>query len=235
MKQYEVYHSNIRDAQVYKGDPLSDSVDIYDEAHEYDWVDFSKDPLIDVVDAEDEYDATAKVAQQTGYHVGNLYAVEHIVSATGYIEEFRKEYPFRMEAGRFDDGDLTGISVTLPDGRTVKVALDRVSKQFSILVEDTDNPDSDITAIDLTGESHCILTDVYTVTASDGSCGVYRTRESANDAMKRTYNDTLRILNSSADMHDHPIAFECNEPYALIITKNRKTYFWNLSKKQVRG
>ena len=119
MKQYEVYHRLMRDAQVYSGDSLSDSIDIYDEEHEDNWVDFSGDPLIDVVDAEDEYEATAKVANETGYHNGNLYAKEHIVSAAGKVTIFGKEHPFRMEAGRFDEGDLTGIAVTLPKRKSL--------------------------------------------------------------------------------------------------------------------
>ncbi len=149
MKQYEVYHCLMRDAQVYSGDSLSDSIDLYDEEHKSNWWDFSRDPLIDVVDAEDEYEATAKVANETGYHDSNLYAKEHIVSTTGMVKVFGKDYPFRMEAGRFDEGDLTGIAVTLPDGRETRIAVNRKTTELSLTVTDPGNPDADTRAINL--------------------------------------------------------------------------------------
>lgn len=231
MKQYEVYHRLMRDAQVYSGDSLSDSIDPYDEDHESNWVDFSGDPLIDVVDAEDEYEATAKVANETGYHDGNLYAKEHIVSATGKVTVFGKEHPFRMEAGRFDEGDLTGITVTLPDGREAKIAVNRKTTELSIIVIDPENPDEDANVVKLDGTKQEIEEkELYTVTSLDGTCTVHKTRKEAYEALQKHYEDHLRILQESSDENDKPIKHWIINNGALIMTKDLCTFAWLLSK-----
>lgn len=231
MKQYEVYHRLMRDAQVYSGDSLSDSIDIYDEEHEDNWVDFSGDPLIDVVDAEDEYEATAKVANETGYHNGNLYAKEHIVSADGKVTIFGKEHPFRMEAGRFDEGDLTGIAVTLPDGREAKIAVNRKTTELSFTVADPENPDASEKVIKLEdAEQEIKEKELYTVTGLDGTCTVHKTRKEAYEALQKYYEDTLRIFHGSQDENDKPIKHWITNDGALIVTKDLRSFAWLLSK-----
>lgn len=231
MKQYEVYHRLMRDAQVYSGDSLSDDIDPYDEDHENNWVDFSGDPLIDVVDAEDEYEATAKVANETGYHDSNLYAKEHIVSAAGKVTVFGKEHPFRMEAGRFDKGDLTGIAVTLPDGREAKIAVNRKTTELSLIVTDPENPDKDANVMKLDGaEQEIEAKKLYTVTGLDGACTVHKTRKEAYKALQKCYEDTLRIFQGSQDENDKPIKHWIANDGALIVTKDLRSFAWLLSK-----
>lgn len=235
MKQYEVYHRLMRDARVYCGDSLSDNIDIYDENHEENWVDFSQDPLIDVVDAEDEYEATAKVSKETGYHDGNLYAKEHVVSATGTVQVFGKEHFFRMEAGRFDEGNLTGIVILLPDGREAKLAVDRTTTDLSITIADPENPDADIVTVDLeNGQLQNSKAEVYTVTGLDGTCSVHATKKGACQALQKCHTDTLRILQESQDKNDAPIKNCLTEDGALIITKGLQCFSWMLSKTAIR-
>lgn len=235
MKQYEVYHRLMRDAQVYSGYSLSDDIDLYDAEHESNWVDFSGDPLIDVVDAEDEYEATAKVARETGYHDGNLYAKEHVVGATGTVTVFGKEYPFRMEAGRFDEDDLTGIVVTLPDGREAKFAVNRKTTELNLTITDPENPDTDTMTINLDGADQKIeAKELYTVTGLDGTCTVHKTREEALKALQTCYEDTLRIFQESQDKNDIPIKHWITKDGALIVTKDLRSFAWLLSKKELQ-
>lgn len=140
-RTYEVFHRLMRDAQVYTGDSLSDDIDLYDEEHEKNWQDFKRDPLVDVVLAENAFDAVSAVETETGYHASNLYAVEHITSARGEIKVLNKRVPFRFEASTYDDGQLCGIEVLMPDGRTALIALNYSNHQVSLTVNDPENPD----------------------------------------------------------------------------------------------
>lgn len=134
MGQYNVFHRWMRDAQIYTGD--SDAEDVHADKNHDHWKDFESEPLIDVVDAEDEYEAVQKVAQATGCHISNLYAEEHVVSAAGEITVGDDYHAFRIEASRFDDGDLTGIAVTLPDARVVHIALNRLTAKTAVNISD---------------------------------------------------------------------------------------------------
>lgn len=134
MGQYNVFHRWMRDAQIYTGD--SDAEDVHADKNHDHWKDFESEPLIDVVDAEDEYEAVQKVAQATGCHISNLYAEEHVVSAAGEITVGDDYHAFRIEASRFDDGDLTGIAVTLPDARVMHIALNRLTAKTAVNISD---------------------------------------------------------------------------------------------------
>lgn len=97
-KEYEVYHKNMRDAQIYRGN--ADKPDmIFDTDN---WEDFWVDPLLDIVWADDEIEAVKIVAKWKGIHESNLYATQHIASAAASGDP-----ESRLEAFAYTDDDGT--------------------------------------------------------------------------------------------------------------------------------
>lgn len=152
--EYEVYHRLMRDAQVYIGDSLSDDIDLNDEKHQGDWRDFPGDPIVDVVFARSEYEAIKEVAEETGYHESNLYAVEHVVDAkvstTGIGSDTDslngrgrngRSTEFRITGTSYDDGRLSGIEVTMPAKVRVFLGFDRMDNQWKALIMDAESDD----------------------------------------------------------------------------------------------
>lgn len=234
MKQYEVYHRNVRGAQVYRGDCSDDGIcgiDIHD--NDQDWVDFPGDLFIDVVDAEDEYAAILKVSESTGYHKSNLYADEHVVNASGTLEISGVKYPFSMEAGRIDDGEYTGISVNLPDGREVQIAVNRETAEVCMSIIDPNADETDVAPIPIDEKCASEQTAVYVVTSLGGACSIHGTKAGARQGIKKNYINMLQILNGSTDPADYPVKTILNEDIAVICTKDQRRFVWMLEKKTI--
>lgn len=234
MRQYEVYHKNVRDAQVYREDCSNDGIcgiDIHN--NDQGWIDFSGDLLIDVVDAEDKYAAILKVSESTGYHKSNLYADEHVVSAAGVLEVPEAKYLFSMEAGRFDDGKYTGISVILPDGRESRIAVNRKTAEICMSIIDPNADETDVAPIPIDEKCASEQTTVYVVTSLDGTCSVHRTQSGARLEIKKGYINMLQILSSSNDPADYPIDLKLTDNLASIYTKDKRMFAWMLSEKKV--
>ena len=116
IKRLEVKHLYMRDARVYTLNTEQNPPVLDDNG----WVDFSDEPIVDIIAAENENEAVKLVSQSTGYHESNLIAEEHIVSARGLV----KGHPFRFEASSYDDGEKVGINILLPDQTEALVAFD---------------------------------------------------------------------------------------------------------------
>ena len=103
MKEYAVYHKNMRDAQIYTD--WNDNEDMtYDSAG---WRDFTGDPLLDIVSAKDEYEAVDMVAEKEGIHKSNLYAEQHIASMAD------ENTGLRLEATTFKTDEKIGAEVKI--------------------------------------------------------------------------------------------------------------------------
>lgn len=127
-REYEVYHRLMRDAQVYTADSLCKELNPYDGDH---WADFKGEPLIDIVYAASENEAVKIIEKDTGYHESNLYAIEHVVDAKaesldGKISKF--------EASCYDDGNLYGIEIRMPNGESVLICNDRSDSKNKIMM-----------------------------------------------------------------------------------------------------
>lgn len=109
LKEYEVHHLNMRDAQIFHGDPK----DIDKEGLGKGFCDFYDEPIIDIVFAKDEDDAVKKVSEDTDIHPDNLYAVEHVTSM------YRKGK--RITASAYEKNGVLGVQIELPDKRTIWV------------------------------------------------------------------------------------------------------------------
>lgn len=152
IREYEVYHRLMRNAQVYVGDSLGRDVDLYDEEHRKNWLDFLGDPIVDVIFAESEFDAVKKISEDTGYHESNLYAVEHVVDAGVFVpisdkmSASARSFPkkgdldkhhvneekieLRFTASSYDDGILSGIEIEMPDHSKMLICFDREDGQI---------------------------------------------------------------------------------------------------------
>lgn len=109
MREYEVHHLNMRDAQIFHGDPK----DIDNSNLEKGFCDFYDEPIIDIVFAKDEDDAVKKVSEDTDIHPDNLYAVEHVTSMYWKGK--------RITASAYEDKGVLGIQIELPNKRTIRV------------------------------------------------------------------------------------------------------------------
>lgn len=147
IREYEVYHRLMRDAQVYAGDSLGDGVDLNGEECQDNWRDFSGDPIVDVVFAKSECEAVELVAKDTGYHESNLYAVEHVVdvvfSVAGLFGDtdilkdsvlIQQSREFRLTGSSYDDGRLSGIEVTMPGSNRAFLGFDRMDNQWKVMM-----------------------------------------------------------------------------------------------------
>ena len=103
LKEYAVYHKNMRDAQIYTD--RGDNEDMtYDSAG---WRDFTGDPLIDIASAEDEYKAVDIVAEKEGIHKSNLYAEQHIASMAD------DNTGLRLEAAAYKTDEEIGAEIKI--------------------------------------------------------------------------------------------------------------------------
>lgn len=77
LKEYEVHTHRMRDAQIYVN-PTPEDGD-YDDG----WRDVDElNPILDIVFAKNEDEAVNMVAKEMEVHEDNLYAVQHVVSAS---------------------------------------------------------------------------------------------------------------------------------------------------------
>ena len=113
LKEYAVYHKNMRDAQIYTN--RGDNEDMtYDSAG---WRDFTGDPLIDIVSAENEYEAVDIVAEKEGIHKSNLYAEQHIASMAD------ENTGLRLEAAAYKTDEEIGAEVEIHTAGAVSEAI----------------------------------------------------------------------------------------------------------------
>lgn len=150
IREYEVYHRLMRDAQVYAGDSLRGDVDLNDEECQSNWRDFPADPIVDVIFAKSEYEAVEKAAEDTGYHESNLYAIEHVVDAMFFATELRcnadsfdigglkqQNTEFRITGSSYDDGRLSGIEIAMPGDRKAFFGFDRLESQWKLMITES--------------------------------------------------------------------------------------------------
>lgn len=128
MKVYQVYATQIRDAQIFTGFG-SDN----DDAS---WKDFQQEPLIDIVMAESEDAACDIVAKDNDISPDVLYAIEQIADIRAELDG----KTMRTEATAYSTSDAVGIEILLTDGRIAKVETDK-SGTISVYVTE---PESDI-------------------------------------------------------------------------------------------
>lgn len=133
IREYEVYHRLMRNAQVYTEDSSRDYIDLEDEEHDWNWRDFEEDPLVDIVYAESEDEAVKIVEKDTGYHESNLYVMEHVVDVKTKVSNGKS---LRFEASCYNDGILCGIEVKMPDGNMVLICNDKSDGRNKIIMGD---------------------------------------------------------------------------------------------------
>lgn len=110
-RQFEVYHSFMRDAQIYIGDGTSE------KWNESDWKDFKADPLMDIVWAEDENEAVKLVAVNEGIPEHNLYAIEHVLNLHTPLFKVGNLHPEKLEIKGTRNGHRCTMEVWLSGER----------------------------------------------------------------------------------------------------------------------
>jgi sulfur transfer complex TusBCD TusB component (DsrH family) len=129
-RQYEVYHTLLRDAQIYTGDCSSDEINNHNNNEN--WRDYKGDPLMDIIFAEDEIDAINQVAAEENIHPNNLYAIKHTIIA----RDISNIKAGKMEASSFSENDFYGITVNLPNNKSVIIICNESNNKIEIISEE---------------------------------------------------------------------------------------------------
>lgn len=109
VRQYEVYHSLMRNAQIYVGNGAPT-----EKKNESDWRDYKADPLLDIVLATDVMEAVSLVAIAERIPECNLYAIEHVLNQKTSIIQTGKLYPEMFEIAGKGNGRGCMLEVWLP-------------------------------------------------------------------------------------------------------------------------
>ncbi|XBX10651.1 hypothetical protein QMP26_41685 (plasmid) [Enterocloster clostridioformis] len=107
-RQYEVYHSLMRNAQIYIGNESS-----AEGRSESDWRDYKADPLLDIVRATDEVEAVRLVAIEERIPECNLYAIEHVLNLKTSINQTGNLYPEMFEIAGKGNGQECMLEIWL--------------------------------------------------------------------------------------------------------------------------